>query len=321
MNKPKDKIIIVGSANTDMVIRAPHFPQPGETIIGSDFMLNQGGKGANQAVAAARLGGHVAFIGKVGDDTFGTTTRKLLKDEGIDVSHLSTSSSASSGVALITTVPNGENTIIVNSGANAELSASDVEAAKELFTDAAIVLMQLETPVSALTRAAELGKENGARVILNPAPAPSIPLPEALLRNVDLIIPNETEAAHMTGITVTDEASARAAIGKLQSLGVADAMITLGSKGVCALVHGELTIVPAFKVQAVDTTAAGDTFCGALCVALCHGCETTRALRFANKASSLSVQRRGAQMSMPRLRDVVSDSTKWQKNVQETLNP
>ena len=248
--KENKKILVVGSANTDLVISADHFPLPGETMFGHGFMTNHGGKGANQAVAAARLGGDTAFIGKVGDDQFGNST--------IDM----------------------------------------------LFADASIVLMQLETPVEALVEAAALGKKAGAYVVLNPAPAPKKPLPEALLKNVDLLIPNETEASYIAGIEVKGEDDIPAAMDEIQKLGVKDVIITVGSKGVCARLDGELIRVPAFKVKAVDTTAAGDTFCGALCVALSQGKSLPDAILFGNKAASISVTRRGAQMSMPHLDEV-----------------
>ena len=200
--KENKKILVVGSANTDLVISADHFPLPGETMFGHGFMTNHGGKGANQAVAAARLGGDTAFIGKVGDDQFGNSTIDMLRGEGIDVSALKVTAEAPSGVAIITTIDSGENNIVLDSGANACLTAADVREAEALFADASIVLMQLETPVEALVEAAALGKKAGAYVVLNPAPAPKEPLPEALLKNVDLLIPNETEAFYIAGIEV-----------------------------------------------------------------------------------------------------------------------
>ena len=302
--KENKKILVVGSANTDLVISADHFPLPGETMFGHGFMTNHGGKGANQAVAAARLGGDTAFIGKVGDDQFGNSTIDMLRGEGIDVSALKVTAEAPSGVAIITTIDSGENNIVLDSGANACLTAADVREAEALFADASIVLMQLETPVEALVEAAALGKKAGAYVVLNPAPAPKKPLPEALLKNVDLLIPNETEASYIAGIEVKGEDDIPAAMDEIQKLGVKDVIITVGSKGVCARLDGELIRVPAFKVKAVDTTAAGDTFCGALCVALSQGKSLPDAILFGNKAASISVTRRGAQMSMPPLDEV-----------------
>lgn len=305
IKKENKKILVVGSANTDLVISADHFPLPGETMFGHGFMTNHGGKGANQAVASARLGGNTVFIGKVGDDQFGHSTVEMLRGENIDVSALGVSADAPSGVAIITTLTTtGENSIVLDAGANAQLSAADVQQAERLFSDASIVLMQLETPVEALVEAAALGKKYGAYVVLNPAPAPQEPLPEALLKNVDLLIPNETEASYISGVEVKSIDDIPQAMDEIQKLGVKDVIITVGSKGVCARINGELIQVPAFKVKAVDTTAAGDTFCGALCVALSEGKSLPDAILFGNKAASISVTRRGAQMSMPHLSEV-----------------
>lgn len=305
IREEKSRILVVGSANTDMVISAEHFPLPGETMMGHGFMTNHGGKGANQAVAAARLEGNTAFIGKVGDDQFGLSTIEMMKGEGIDVSGLTVTSEQASGVALITTVPSGENSIIVDSGANGLLRPEDITNAEKLFEDAGIVLMQLETPIDTLTEAAAMAKKHGAYVVLNPAPAPKEPLPVELLKNVDLLIPNETEAAYISGVNIAGDEDLPAAMNEIQKLGVKDVIITVGSRGVCARIDGEMVTVPAFKVKAIDTTAAGDTFCGALCVALSNGKPLVEAIRFGCKASSISVTRRGAQMSMPRLEEIV----------------
>lgn len=305
IREEKSRILVVGSANTDMVISAEHFPLPEETMMGHGFMTNHGGKGANQAVAAARLEGNTAFIGKVGDDQFGHSTIEMMKGEGIDVSGLTVTSEQASGVALITTVPSGENSIIVDSGANGLLKPEDITNAEKLFEDAGIVLMQLETPIDTLTEAAAMAKKHGAYVVLNPAPAPKEPLPVELLKNVDLLIPNETEAAYISGVNIAGDEDLPAAMNEIQKLGVKDVIITVGSRGVCARIDGEMVTVPAFKVKAIDTTAAGDTFCGALCVALSNGKPLVEAIRFGCKASSISVTRRGAQMSMPRLEEIV----------------
>ena len=305
IREEKSRILVVGSANTDMVISAEHFPLPGETMMGHGFMTNHGGKGANQAVAAARLEGNTAFIGKVGDDQFGHSTIEMMKGEGIDVSGLTVTSEQASGVALITTVPSGENSIIVDSGANGLRRPEDITNAEKLFEDAGIVLMQLETPIDTLTEAAAMAKKHGAYVVLNPAPAPKEPLPVELLKNVDLLIPNEAEAAYISGVNIAGDEGLPAAMNEIQKLGVKDVIITVGSRGVCARIDGEMVTVPAFKVKAIDTTAAGDTFCGALCVALSNGKPLVEAIRFGCKASSISVTRRGAQMSMPRLEEIV----------------
>lgn len=214
------------------------------------------------------------------------------------------SKTVSSGVALITTNANGENTIVLDSGANAQLLPADIEAAEPMFAQVGIILMQMETPVETLVTAAVLGKKHGAYVVLNPAPAPKTPLPKDLLANVDLLIPNEIEASYISGVEINDITDITAAIAKIRQQGVGDVIVTVGSKGVCAVVDGETVTVPAFRVKAVDTTAAGDTFCGALCVALAQGKTMEEAIRFGNKAASISVTRRGAQMSMPRLAEV-----------------
>ena len=297
ITKGKNKIVVVGSANMDMVISASHFPHPGETLTGYGFMTNHGGKGANQAVAAARLGADVSFIGKVGNDSFGQSTIEMLRNEGIDVSGLTVAEDAPTGVAIITTVPSGENTIIIEPGANAKLTTEDITQAKDLFAQAAIVLMQLETPIPTLIKAAEMAKRQGAYVVLNPAPA--TPLPAELLQNVDLLIPNETEAATISGIEVATDEDIPAAMERLQTLGVQDVIVTLGSKGACTTIDGKMTTVPSRKVDAVDTTAAGDTFCGALCTALTQGKTLPEAMHYGCKAAAVSVTRRGAQMSMP----------------------
>lgn len=302
-NNNKD-IIVVGSANTDMVIMANHFPQPGETILGHGFMTNHGGKGANQAVAAARLGGNVKFIARVGDDSFGASTLEMLQQEGIDVSHVSITPETPSGVALITTIDSGENTIIVDSGANAKLSAEDIEKAEDCFQSGGLLLMQLETPVPTLVKAAAIARERGCYVVLNPAPAPATPLPKELLCNVDLLIPNETEAALLSGVNVNDDDSASEALNKLETLGVKHTVVTLGHRGAGMLENGKLKIIPSQKVKAIDTTAAGDTFCGALCVRLLEGDNLEEAIAFANKAAAISVTRRGAQQSIPRLKEI-----------------
>ena len=293
------KIIVVGSCNTDMVIRVDHLPEPGETIIGHDFITNQGGKGANQAVAVKRLGGETAFIARLGNDDFGAKSLRLLTEEGIDTSFVRLTDGVSTGVALIPVDDKGENSIIVSSGANALLSPLDIEEAEPLFEKASILLMQLETPVPTLISAARLAKQFGAKVVLNPAPYPKEPLPIELLELVDIITPNETEATGMSGVKVIDEDSALKAICEIQKQGVGNVIITAGASGAYTSIDGQLVRIPSEKVEVVDTTAAGDTFCGALCVALSKGTDMVQAIRFANKAASLSVTRLGAWMSIP----------------------
>lgn len=297
--KEKKRIIVVGSCNTDMVIRVDHLPLPGETIIGHDFITNQGGKGANQAVAVKRLGGDTAFIARLGNDDFGAKSLRLLTEEGIDTSCVKLTEGVSTGVALIPVDDSGENSIIVASGANAMLSPADIEEAEALFEDAAILLMQLETPIPTLICAAKQAKRHDATVVLNPAPYPKEALPDELLQLVDIITPNETEATGMSGIKVTDEETAISAINEIKKQGVEKVIITAGAAGAYTEIDGKLIRIPTRKTNVVDTTAAGDTFCGALCVALSRGADIADAIAFANKAASISVTRIGAWMSIP----------------------
>ncbi|MDD4760663.1 MAG: ribokinase [Bacteroidaceae bacterium] len=293
------KIVVIGSCNTDMVIKVAHLPLPGETIIGHDFMTNQGGKGANQAVAVARMGGETLFIARLGDDGFGRQSLSLLNEEGIDTRFVTLTKETPTGVALIPVDEKGENSIIVASGANALLSENDVNAAQTEICQAKILLMQLETPVQTLSCAAEMAHQHGVTVILNPAPFPEKSLPAELLRNVDLIILNETEAAAMSGVEVKDADSALQAIRRIRELGVKQVIITAGGSGAYTEEKGKLIHVPAFNAEVIDTTAAGDTFCGALCVALSRNYEYSEAISIANKAASISVTRMGAWRSIP----------------------
>ena len=302
--KEKKRIIVVGSCNTDMVIRVDHLPLPGETIIGHDFITNQGGKGANQAVAVKRLGGDTAFIARLGNDDFGAKSLRLLTEEGIDTSCVRLTDGVSTGVALIPVDDSGENSIIVASGANAMLSPTDIEEAESLFEDAAILLMQLETPIPTLISAAKEAKRHGATVVLNPAPYPKEALPDELLRLVDIITPNETEAESLTGITVTNQKSAQAAADILHQKGVAVVIITLGAKGVYLSAPECKKMIKSFKVKAVDSTAAGDVFNGALASALSQELDMLSAIRFAVAAAAISVTRLGAQPSVPTRKEI-----------------
>lgn len=295
-------IIVIGSCNTDMVIKADHLPVPGETVIGGSFMMTPGGKGANQAVAIARLKGNVHFIAKTGNDLFGKRSTKYYEDEGIHVENIYSDPTLPSGVALIMVDVNGENSIIVASGANGSLSPEDIRKAQPAIEKGDILLMQLEIPIETVEYAAQIAKEQGIKVILNPAPARA--LSSKLMRNLYMIIPNKTEAEFLSGVKVTDWESARRAADIISSKGVEIVIITLGPKG--ALIKDKDTFheIPAPKVATVDTTAAGDTFCGALCVALSEDVDVLNAVKFANKCASITVTRMGAQPSLPYRKEV-----------------
>ena len=298
------KLVVIGSSNMDLVVSTEHFPLPGQTVMGKKFMTNFGGKGANQAVAASLLGGDVTFICKVGNDNYGREMIEKFQKDGIDTQYVTATDQAATGIAVITVDANGENTIVVASGANGLLTSEDIRNAEPAISQADVLLMQLETPIEPLCTAAQMAHEKGKYVILNPAPAPKAPLPSDLLRHIDLIIPNETEATSITGIEISDLQSAERAMKALKELGAKDAMITLGEKGVLAHEDGKVKLFPACKVQAIDTTAAGDTFCGALSVAICQGREMKEAIAFANKAAAYTVQHEGAQCAMPHLNDL-----------------
>lgn len=293
----KPDILIIGSSNTDMVIQAEHLPAAGETILGGRFFMNAGGKGANQAVAAARLGGQVTFIAKTGNDIFGEQARELFRTEGINCSFLLSDPDRPSGVALITVDKQGENCIVVASGANGSFSEMDLRPAKSIIENAAIVLLQLEIPLETVCYAAETAAEKGVPVILNPAPACA--LPAGLLQRIAVITPNEKEAAMLSGIAVTDIESAKLAAQKINGGGVKTVIITLGSKGALLLHDNAFTPVHSYAVHAVDSTAAGDVFSGALVVALSEGRHMEEATRFACQAAAISVTKPGAQASAP----------------------
>ena len=291
------KIAVIGSTNMDMVVKTTHLPTPGETVLGGSFFMNPGGKGANQAVAVARLGGDAVFITKIGNDIFGKQSAQLFDEEGINTSHILSDHTSPSGVALITVDDDGENSIVVASGANANLTPVDVEAVLNKLTDIHIILLQLEIPMETVNFIAGYAAAKGILLIVNPAPA-NILSPE-LLKHIDIITPNTKEAEMLTGVKVKNAETAEKAALVLQKKGVKKVIITLGAKGAFVLADGEIALVPANKVEAVDTTAAGDVFNGALAVAIAEGQGIIKAVEFSCLASSLSVTKLGAQSSIP----------------------
>lgn len=294
-------ILVVGSSNTDMTVKTKYLPKPGETVLGNEFTMGPGGKGANQAVAASRLGGEVKFICKVGRDIFGDNAIAHYVDEKLDTDGI-LRSDLPSGVALISVDEKAENSIVVASGANGDLDEADIETSRKDLENCGILLLQLEIPVPSVLKAAKIAHEAGAMVVLNPAPA--CPLPDEVFRYVDLFIPNQTELGNYSGIDTADVAGAEKAAAAMQAKGVGKLIVTMGSKGALICEGGPSVFVPAKKVKAVDTTAAGDTFCGALCVAISEGKNLKEAAEFACSASALTVQKMGAQNSIPFRKDL-----------------
>ena len=285
-------ILVVGSINMDMVVRTERHPQPGETVLGQNFQTYPGGKGANQAVAAARAGGKVKMIGCLGTDAFGEKLNHELKSNGVDTTCILHKPEASSGVALITLDAQGQNTIVVASGANALLTPQDLRDFSPVFEGASLLLLQLETPLETVSKAMALAKLFGVKVLLNPAPAQ--PLPGILLSHVDYLIPNEYELALLTGIQIIT-----LAVDALHSLGTGAVIVTLGSNGVYISQPNHRTSLSAHSVPVVDTVAAGDAFVGSFAVALSEGKEIYEAAEWGNAAGALAVTRAGAQPSLP----------------------
>lgn len=319
----KPNIVIVGSSNTDMVIKAEHLPAAGETILGGSFFMNPGGKGANQAVAAARLGGNITFIAKIGNDIFGKQSLQLFIEEGINTAYLLSDPNNPSGVALITVDKNAENCIVVASGANATLSKKDLLPAKSFVENSMIVLMQLEIPLQTVQYVAETAAAKGVQVVLNPAPA--CDLPDGLLKNISVITPNIKEAEMLTGIKVRNMESAKLAAQKIKDRGVKTVIITLGNMGALLLQECAFTHIPGFIVKAVDTTAAGDVFNGALVVALSEGNNMLDSTRFACKAAAISVTKQGAQSSAPFKMEIdkfhyarMENTSEWGNNIKKS---
>jgi ribokinase len=287
-----DHIVVVGSLNMDLVVRALHLPQPGETIIGSEFKTFPGGKGANQAVAAARLGGTVKMIGRVGQDAFGDVLLQTLSNDRVDVSFVGRDATEPTGVALITVEETGQNTIVVASGANAHVTSADVDSAEAAFEGAALLLLQLECPLDTVVHAVEVAKRHKVCVVLNPAPAQL--LDAGLLSQVDYLVPNQIELTLLAQRSSADEA-----VHHLQALGVKNIVVTFGKEGVTVFGAEGTCHVAAHRVQVTDTTAAGDAFAGAFAVALVEGKSVRDAAEWGNAAGALAVTRQGAQPSLP----------------------
>jgi ribokinase len=297
------KVVIVGSLNMDLVTRAPRLPRAGETLAGQSFVTVPGGKGANQAVAAARLGASVAMIGCVGDDAYGEQLRAALLAEGVDCQAVTPVTGESTGVALIVVDDSSQNAIVIVAGGNGHVTASVVDSFDALLSQAEVIICQLEVPLDTVGHVLKRGHELGKTVILNPAPA-SGPLPPQWFAWIDYLIPNESEATALTGLPVDSTASADAAASALLAAGVSKVIVTLGEQGALFASKSRSEHFPAPKVQPIDTTAAGDTFVGGFAAALADGKSESDAIRFGQVAAALSVTRSGAQPSIPTLAEV-----------------
>ncbi|HCL6649013.1 TPA: ribokinase [Raoultella ornithinolytica] len=304
--KTAGKLVVLGSINADHILNLESFPTPGETVTGHHYQVAFGGKGANQAVAAGRSGADIAFLACTGDDDIGERVRRQLERDCIDVAPVRAVNAQSTGVALIFVNAEGENVIGIHAGANAALSVEQVEAEKARIAGAQALLMQLESPLESVLAAAKIAHQHQTTVVLNPAPARD--LPDELLSLIDIITPNETEAEKLTGIRVENDDDAAKAARVLHEKGIGIVMITLGSRGVWVSHDGQGRRVPGFKVQAVDTIAAGDTFNGAFVTALLEGTALDEAIRFAHAAAAIAVTRKGAQPSVP-----------WREEIDEFL--
>jgi ribokinase len=292
-------ILVIGSLNADLVVRAPRFPAPGETISGEDLAIIPGGKGANQAVAAARQGARVSMLGRVGNDSFGPTLIDNLQQNHVDTTYVLTDKSAT-GTAIIVVDASGQNSIVLSPGANGKVSPADVDAFP--FQDADMLLLQFEIPLETVIHAARLARQNGLRVILNPAPAR--PIPDSLLADVDILVPNESELQLLSGQPVTDTDSAVTAAQALLEKGVKTVIVTLGANGALLVTDEKVTHIPTFKVEVVDTTAAGDAFIGGLAAATLKGKSLEEAVRYGNASGALAATKFGAQPSLPTQNEV-----------------
>lgn len=292
------KIIVIGSSNTDMVAKTSKIPALGETVLGGEFIMTDGGKGANQAVTVSRLGGDLTFVAKVGEDIFGDQSIERYKSYGIDTQYIFRDQATSSGIALIMVDENGENCISVASGANNKLSKNDIDSVRKVIEKADILLTQLETPLETIKYVVELAYHAGVKVILNPAPAQY--LSKKILERLYLITPNEIEAQLLSGIKIKNIEDAKRAAQSIVAKGATNVIITLGAEGSLIFTEDkEFHFIKAHKVKAIDTTAAGDVYNGALCVALSEGKNIVEAVEFATAASAIAVTRMGAQISVP----------------------
>ena len=297
-----NKLVVLGSVNADHVLQVPSFPRPGETLHGHNYKIIPGGKGANQAVAAARCGAKISFIASVGDDAFGHQICKEFAADGMNIDGVMMAKNTPTGIAMIQVAETGENSICISSEANGLLTPTSIKPYHHLIKDASMLLMQLETPIETIKIAAQIAKDSGTKVILNPAPAQT--LSDDLLKLVDMITPNETEAEKLTAIKVTDLNSAKKAADVLHKKGIELVMITLGSNGVWLSENGAAKQIKGFQVKAVDTTAAGDTFNGALVTKLLEGDTLCDSICFAHAAAAITVTALGAQSSIPYRSDV-----------------
>jgi len=295
-------IIVIGSLNMDLVVKAPRLPRPGETLAGSDFRTVPGGKGANQAVAAARLGAQVAMVGRVGQDVFGPRLLAGLADDGVDIRHVQQDSAAPTGTATIIVDERGENAIVVVAGANGRVGPGDVDAAQALFSTARLLILQFEIPLPTVEYAMGVAARHGLRVVVNPAPAHRVPV--SFLHQADIVVLNETEAEAITGVSVVGTDSAAAVRQALQQAGEQATVVTVGERGAFLATAKDTLHVPTPRVPVVDTTAAGDAFVGGLAVSLLHGDPLHAAVRYATVAGALAVTKFGAQTSLPSASEV-----------------
>ena len=296
-NMRKPKITVVGSSNTDLVAIVPKLPAPGETVMGSEFIIAPGGKGANQAVAVARIGADVTFIAKLGMDDNGEQSLKNFKKDGINTEFVFRDPDVTSGVALIFVDKTGENMLVPVPGANGKLSSNDIDKARSAIESADILVLQLEIPLDAVERAVDIAYENNVPIVLNPAPGRK--LESSLIEKVSYLTPNETEAEILTDIKVTDDITAKEAGKKLLALGAKTVIITMGKRGAMLITHDESELIPAYVVKSVDATAAGDAFNGGFAYAIAIGKDVKEAIKFGNAVGAITVTKMGAQPSMP----------------------